>query len=116
MNFYSDLGEPNFLRDLLVHQARNHESHHFLLALAERPKAAMQIVCALLVTSPCAIAAKRRPDGIQNLLFPKRLGQEIRCAASYSFDRHRDITVAGDKDYWNIDLTLGLKLEPTHSG
>jgi len=90
-------------------------SHHFLLARAERIEAATQIVRGLVAVSPLTIAVERNSDSIQKFLITYRLGKEFNCASFHGLDRHWDVTVPRDKNDWNIDLNVGLKIDPAQS-
>src|SRR5262245_24222209 len=48
----------------------------------------------------------------RKFLLTYRLGKEFNRASFHSLDRHRNVTVARDKNDWNIDLNLGLKIDP----
>jgi hypothetical protein len=76
---------------------------------------ATQIARGHLAVSPLAIAVERRPDGIQEILLAQRLSKEFNRASFHSLHRHRDVTVASDKNDWNIDLNVGLKIDPAQS-
>jgi hypothetical protein len=115
VHLHRDFTDPKFTRDLLVHHACSHESHHFLLARAERIEVATQIVRGHFAVSPLAIAVKRNSNSIQKILLANGLGKELNRASFHSSNGHRDITVARDKNDWNIDLNFGLKFEPAQS-
>jgi hypothetical protein len=115
VNLHSDSSDSKFSRDLLVHHARSHERYHFPLARAGRIEVATQIVPGRLAVSPLAIAVERNSNSIQKFLLTKRLGKEFNRASFHCFHRHRDVTVARDKNDWNIDLTVGLKIDPAQS-
>src|SRR5690349_16807160 len=69
--------------------------------------------------APYAIALDRHSNGVQEILFAYRLGQEFDGASFHGFDRHGNVGVARDKNDGNLDLLLGdfgLKIKPTQAG
>src|SRR5262245_61147961 len=109
MNLHGDLGKSHFCGDLPVHQAGSYQGHYLSLARAKRSKSATQIVCPRIVFTPLPIAVERNPNSIQKVLLANRFGEEFNRASFHGFHRHRDVTVASEKNDRNI--ALGLKIE-----
>src|SRR5215475_14024957 len=110
MNLHGNLGKSHFCGNLLVHQAGSHQDHYLLLARAKRSKSSPQIVYPLVVFTPLAIAVERNLNSIQKVLLAKWLGEEFNGASFHGLHRHRDVTVAREKNDRNIDLNFGLKI------
>src|SRR5215467_8443857 len=104
MNLHGDFTNSNFSSDLLVQQAGSYQGHHLPLARAKRVKSSTQIACPLVVFTPLSIAVEGNSHSIQKVLLAKWLGEELNRASFYSSNGHRDVTVARDKNDWNVDL------------
>src|SRR5262249_8852666 len=113
----SNLAQPQFAGDLLVHQASSDEPHHLAFTLGQAVEACPHVRQALLVISPAAIALDRRGDRVQHVLIAEGLGQKIDGAGFHGLDRHGDIAVAGHEYDGNVDVRLGelgLEIEPAY--
>src|SRR5262249_7494876 len=71
--------------------------------------------CFLAPFTPLPIAVERNSNSIQKVLLANGLRKELNRASFHSSNAHRDVTVARDKDDWNIDLNFRFKFEPAQS-
>src|SRR5215470_2213655 len=115
MNLHGDFTNSNFRGDLLVHQSCSYQGHHLPLASAKRAESSTQIRYTLEPFTPLPIAVERNSNSVQKVLLVNGLCKELNRASFHSSDRHRDVTVAGDKNDWNVDLHFGLQFEPAQS-
>src|SRR5215471_4655327 len=119
MDLDGNLAQPQFARDLFVHQAGGDQAHHLAFAFGQAVEACPQLRCSLLVLAPASIALERGGDRIQHVLIAKRLGQKIDRAGFHGLDRHRDVAVAGHEYDGNMDVRLGelgLEIEAAEPG
>src|SRR5215467_15567410 len=111
MNLHGDFTNSNFSSDFLVHQAGSYQSHHLQLTSAKRIESSTQVICFFAPFTPLPIAVERNSNSIQKVLLANGLCKKLNRASFHSSNAHRDVTVARDKDDWNIDLNFRLMLE-----
>ena len=66
-----------------------------------------------------SIAREGELNGVEQILFAKRLGQELDCAGLHGLYAHRYVSVSGDENDREVDACLGqvgLEFQPAHSG
>src|SRR5262252_2729109 len=80
VNLDGDLADSNLSCDLLVHQAGSYQAHHLLLAMAQEIESNAQLVRSSFIFSPLAITVQRSPNGVQQILLSKWLGEELDCS------------------------------------
>src|SRR4051794_40439072 len=66
-----------------------------------------QFCCRSGSLASAAVALDSREDGVQQILIPKWLGEEIDGAGLHRLYRHRDIAMPGHEDDRNLDIGLG---------
>ncbi len=115
MDFDGDLADPHLPGNLLVHQARGRQRHHFALTLAERGVALAQVVAALQRLALGAVHGNCRGHRVEEILVPEGLGQEVHRAGLHRPHRHLDIAMPGDEDHRQAHAALvhlALHLQP----
>ncbi len=106
MHLYRDFTEMKFGRDLLGDEAFRYQQHDLALARRERFRAQpCRLHTVIMLESP-AIALNSVPNGVKELLFPKRLWQEFNRTELHCFNRNTNICVATDKHNRNGNAGL----------
>src|ERR1017187_1619534 len=119
MDLHGDFAGSELKRNLLIEHARNYQSHDFALAWGERFVVLSQLAKFALLLTRCPIAIQSLMNRIQQILVPEWLGQELDRAGFHGLYRHRNISMAGDKDDGNPDSgvnQLALKIQTVDSG
>src|SRR5467141_3830187 len=119
MDLHSDLGDAEFARYLLVHEAIGDVCHHLPLARGQRVEQGSQFRNGLFAIASFLISLERPDHGIQDILVTERLGQEVDGSSFHCLDRHRNVAVTRHKDDRDANIRLsqfGLKVETADPG
>src|SRR4051812_45933319 len=118
MNFDGDFAGPQVISNLLVEHARDHERHDFSFAGRQRLIVLSQISDLILLLTRHPVTVQRLVDRVQQILVPKRFGQELHRAEFHGLHGHRDISVTSNKDDGDTNPSVGqlaLKIETASS-
>src|SRR5262249_6227565 len=93
-----DLADAKLITYLLVQQTRYDQSHHFLLAAAERCMALAQRLQLGLLKERGTTALDRVANSIQQNVVAERLGKELDRSLLHRLDAGRHVAVARNED------------------
>jgi hypothetical protein len=103
---------------LLVKQTGNYPTQYFLFAWTQQHKMFLQGREFGLLLAPYSVLLNRPNDRVEQFLVVEWLGQEVNRARFHGTDRHGNVALTGDKDYWNCDVSfsqLPLEIEAAYS-
>src|SRR5262245_6268244 len=114
MHLHGDFADPHFAGDLLIQETGGYVRHHFVFTGRQRFEISSKLRNRLFPSPPSAVPLERQLNGVQQILLPHWLGEELYCPSLHGSDRHRNITVPGDENDRNLNTVLGqlgLKIE-----
>src|SRR5258707_11335577 len=119
MNLDGDLADPELKSDLLIEHTRNHQAHDFALARAQGLVTFSQPGIVTLLAAPDSVAIQSLLDCVQQVLVVERLGQKLHGTRFHGLHRHRNVSVTGNKNNWDLDARVGqltLKVQTIDAG
>src|SRR5215813_12639922 len=119
MNFDSRLLYPEFSGNLFVEQSGSHVLHHITFPGGERIEPALEVTDLFMPATGNAVPFERLLNGIEQILFPDRLRQELCSTGFHRPHAHRDIGMTREKNNRNIRARVGdpfLKIQPAEPG
>src|SRR5262245_4948910 len=119
MNFDGRLLYPEFSGNLFVQQSGSHVLHHITFPGGERIEPALEVTDLFMPAAGKAVAFERLLNGIEQILFPHGLRQELYSTGFHRPHAHRDIGMTREKNNRNIRARVGhpfLKIQPAKSG
>src|SRR6266852_2757997 len=118
VNLHGIFCSSELTSNLLVEHAGNHHGDHLPLARRQRVEALLQLRYLFLLFAPGTISLQCDANGIQQILVAGWLSKKFDCSSLHRPNSHWNVAVAGDKDYWNTNVSrckLALKIESTQS-
>src|ERR1700735_240957 len=104
MRLNGQLTGPEFIRNLLVKQSRDHQVQHFRFARRERGEAFAKVRKRRTLAPESAIVSDGLLNRVQQVLAANRLGRELQCSFFHRTHRHRNIAVPGNENDWKVDV------------
>src|SRR5262245_6554944 len=114
VQFDRDLTEPQLCRDLLVEEAENHALKHLALTDRQRIEPVFQQFQVVTLEAGSAVDVDGLVNGIEQILLPERLREELHRAGLHRPDRHPYVTMPrheNDRDGEIHARELVLKIE-----
>jgi hypothetical protein len=98
MHLHRGFGDADIAGDLFAETTAHDLDHDLALSGAQRIETIPQGVQSLFILAPSAITREAELDGVEKLLIPEGLGQELDGAPLHRLHGHGDVAVARDED------------------
>src|SRR5262249_26425824 len=97
---------PELTGNLLICRARDDHGDHLVLARSQQFGALFQFRYFFFLFAPRTILLQRDANGIEQILVAEWLSQEFNRPSLHSANAHRNVPVAGDKDYRDANVSF----------
>src|SRR5208282_2215965 len=114
MHFHRTFGDTDVARNLLAEAALRDLNHDLPLAGCQGFETRPERLHAVLMLAAGAISIQAYRDGVEKVLVPERLQEELYRAALHRLHGHRDVAVSRDEDDRELFVgrgQLALKVE-----
>src|SRR5277367_469158 len=114
-----DFTGSEFRSHLLIEHSRNHHAHDLALPRGQRFVSLLQLGKLNAPLAHYPVAVQSLVNRVQQILIAKRLGKKLHGPGFHGTHRHRNISVAGDKNDGNPDariLQLSLEVQAADTG
>src|ERR1700733_5338872 len=106
LDFHGDFTGAQFSGDLFVEHADHNKAHDLALTRRQRIVAASQLAGSNLLVTRYAVPLQSLINRVQQILISERFGQELDCAGFHRSYGHRNVSVTGNEDDWNLDARI----------
>src|SRR5579863_10091028 len=119
LDLHGTFRSAEFSSNLFIEHARDKHRDHLLLAGSQRVEAQLKVRYFFLLFTSGPVLLKCDTNSVQQILIADRLGEEFDRPSLHGANTHRNVPVAGEKDYGDTDVSrcqLTLNIDATQSG